>query len=86
MTREAQEVLRTKSHMQDLQFRLDMVANNAKSKGSKKAIGSTMPFAVVAKREARKQAKINKRQFGDFRSNDTGKSLTYLKDGEYLPR
>lgn len=86
MTREAQETLNNKSHIQDLQFRLDMVANNAKSKGSRKAIGSTMPFAVVAKREARRQAKLNTRQFGDFRSNVTGKSLTYLKDGEYVDR
>lgn len=86
MTREAREVLSNKSHIQDLQFRLDRVANNAKGKGSRQAIGSTMPYAVVAKREAKKQAKLIRRQFGDFTSSVTGKSLTYLKDGEYLPR
>ena len=73
-----------KQHMQDLQFRLDMVASNAN--GKKQQIGSTMPYAVVAKRKARRQAKLNTRQFGDFKSSVTGKSLTYLKDGEYLPR
>ena len=73
-----------KQHMQDLQFRLDMVANNAKSK--KQQIGSTMPYAVVAKRETKRQAKAKVRQFGSFRSSATGKSLTYLKNGEYLPR
>ena len=72
------------SHIQDLQFRLDMVANNANNK--KQQIGSTMPYAVVAKREARRQAKLKDRQFGSFRSSVTGTSLTYLKDGEYLPR
>ena len=72
------------SHIKDLQFKLDMVANNANNK--KQQIGSTMPYAVVANREAKKQAKLKRRQFGDFRSSVTGKSLTYLKDGEYLPR
>ena len=71
-------------HIKVLQFRLDMVANNANNK--KQQIGSTMPYAVVAKRKARRQAKLNTRQFGDFKSSATGKSLTYLKDGEYLPR
>ena len=84
MTKEAQELLTNKSHIQDLQFRLNMVANNAN--GKKRQIGSTMPYAVVAKREAGRQAKLNERQFGSFRSSVTGKSLTYLKDGEYLPR
>ena len=86
MTREAQEVLNNKSHIQDLQFRLDRVASRAKPKGLKVQIGSTMPYAVVAKREARKQARLRRRQFGDFTSSVTGKSLTYLKDGEYLQR
>ena len=45
-----------------------------------------MPYAVVANREAKKQAKLKRRQFGSFKSSVTGKSLTYLKDGEYLPR
>ena len=71
-------------HIKVLQFRLDMVANNANNK--KQQIGSTMPYAVIAKREARRQAKLNEKQFGSFRSSVTGKSLTYLKDGEYLPR
>lgn len=78
------EANRNKEHIQDLQFRLDMVANNANNK--KKRIGSTMPYAVVANREAKKQARLKRRQFGDFKSTVTGKSLTYLKDGEYLPR
>ena len=81
-----QEKLVNKQHIKDLQSRLDNVASNAKPKGKKVQIGSTMPYAVVAKREARKQAKLRKRQFGSFRSSVTGKSLTYLKDGEYLPR
>ena len=72
------------SHIQDLQFRLDIVARNAD--GKKYQIGSTMPYAVVANRKAKKQAKLKRRQFGDFKSSVTGRSLTYLKDGEYLPR
>lgn len=88
MTNDARRDLKQKqvneSNIQDLQFRLDMVANNAN--GKKQQIGSTMPYAVVAKREAKKQAKLRRRQFGDFTSSVTGKSLTYLKDGEYLPR
>ena len=86
MTKEAQEVLTNKQHINDLQFRLDIVGSNAKPKGQKVRIGSTMPYAVVAKREARKQAKLRERQFGSFRSTVGHKSLTYLKDGEYLPR
>ena len=73
-----------KSHVDDLQFRLDMVARNAN--GKKKQIGSTINCAVFTKREARIQARLNTRQFGDFKSSVTGKSLTYLKNGEYLPR
>lgn len=84
MRNEKQEKLTNDQHIKDLQFRLDMVANNANNK--KKRIGSTMPYAVVASREAKKQAKLKRRQFGDFKSTVTGKSLSYLKDGEYLPR
>ena len=73
-------------HMQDLQFRLDMVAGNAKAKGDRQPIGSTMPYAVIHKREAKRQHILKRRQFGDFKSSVTGKSLTYLEDGEYLPR
>lgn len=73
-----------KQHIIVLQFRLDMVARNAN--GKKQQIGSTMPYAVVAKREAKREARLKDRQFGSFRSSVTGKSLTYLKDGEYLPR
>ena len=80
------EANRNKEHISDLQFRLDIVASKAKTKGSKLRIGSTMPYAIVANREAKKQARLNKRQFGSFKSSVTGKSLTYLKDGEYLPR
>ena len=81
-----QEKLVNEQHINDLQFRLDIVASRAKLKGSKLRIGSTMPYAVVANREAKKQAKLKRRQFGDFKRTVTGKSLTYLKDGEYLPR
>ena len=81
-----QEKLVNDQHINDLQFRLDIVASRAKTKGSKLRIGSTMPYAVVANREAKKQAKLKDRQFGSFKSSVTGKSLTYLKDGEYLPR
>lgn len=84
MRNEKQEKLTNDQHIKDLQFRLDMVANNANNK--KKRISSTMPYAVVANREAKKQAKLKRRQFGDFKSTVTGKSLSYLKDGEYLPR
>ena len=78
------EKLVNEQHINDLQFRLDTVANNAD--GKKRQIGSTMQYAVVANREAKRQAKLKRRQFGDFKSSVTGKSLTYLKDGEYLPR
>lgn len=84
--KEVAEKLANKQHVNDLQFRLDIVASRAKERGQKVRIGSTMPYAVVAKREARKQAKLRERQFGSFVSTVTGKSLTYLKDGEYLPR
>jgi hypothetical protein len=84
--RRLSEILANRQHINDLQFRLDIVASNAKPRGQKVRIGSTMPYAVVAKREAKKQAKLRERQFGSFRSTVTGKSLTYLKDGEYLPR
>lgn len=79
-----QEKLVNDKHINDLQFRLDMVAKNAD--GKKYQIGSTMPYAVVANREAKEQARLIKRQFSSFKSSVTGKSLTYLKDGEYLPR
>ena len=81
-----QEKLVNDQHINDLQFRLDIVASKAKTKGLKLRIGSTMPYAVVENREAKKQAKLKRRQFGDFTSSVTRKSLTYLKDGEYLPR
>ena len=80
------EKLDNKQHVNDLQFRLDIVASNAKPRGQKVQIDSTMPYAVIAKREAKKQAKLKERQFGSFKSSVNGKSLTYLKDGEYLPR
>lgn len=86
MRNEKQEKLTNDQHIKDLQFRLDIVASKAKIKGSKLRIGLTMPYAIVASKEARKQAELKRRQFGDFRSSVTGKSLTYLKDGEYLPR
>lgn len=84
--KEVTDKLANEQHINDLQFRLDIVASNAKPRGQKVQIGSTMPYAVVAKREDRKQAKLRERQFGSFVSTVTGKSLTYLKDGEYLQR
>ena len=53
--------LANKQHINDLQFRLDMVASNAKPRGQRVRISSTMPYAGVAKREARKQAKLRER-------------------------
>lgn len=55
--RKENEVLANKQHINDLQFRLDIAASNAKSK--KVRIGSTMPYAVVAKRQARIDKKID---------------------------
>lgn len=73
-------------HMQDLQFRLDMVAGNAKAKGDKKPIGSTLPFNVQAKRQAKLDAKSRDNQFKGYRSLTTGQSESYLKNGMYLPK
>lgn len=84
MRNKKQEKLANDQHIKDLQSRLDMVARNASAK--KRQIRSTMPYDVVANREAKRQDKLNKEQFGSLRSSVTGKSLTYLKDGEYLPR
>ena len=73
-------------HMQDLQFRLDMVAGNAKAKGARQSIGSTMPFTVLAKRQAKLDAKSRDNQFKGYRSLTTGQSESYLKNGMYLPK
>ena len=75
-----------KQHMQDLQFRLDMVAGNAKVKGAKKSIGSTMLYTVLAKRQATLDAKNRDNQFKGYRSLTTGQSESYLKNGMYLPK
>ena len=75
-----------KQHMQDLQFRLDMVAGNAKAKGAKKSIGSTMLYTVLAKRQATLDAKSRDNQFKGYRSLTTGQSESYLKNGMYLPK
>ena len=73
-------------HMQDLQFRLDMIAGNAKAKGAKKSIGSTMLYTVLAKRQATLDAKSRDNQFKGYRSLTTGQSESYLKNGMYLPK
>ena len=73
-------------HMQDLQFRLDMVARNAKAKGARQPIGSTLPFTVLAKRQATLDAKSRDNQFKGYRSLTTGQSESYLKNGMYLPK
>ena len=72
-------------HMQDLQFRLDMVAGNAKAKGARQPIGSTLPFNVEAKRKAKIDARNRDNQFKGYRSLTTGQSESYLKNGTYLP-
>ena len=75
-----------KQHMQDLQFRLDMVAGNAKAKGARQQIGSTLPFNVQAKRQAKLDVKNRDNQFKGYRSLTTGQSESYLKNGMYLPK
>ena len=75
-----------RGHMQDLHFRLDMVAGNAKAKGARKSIGSTLPFDVQAKRQAKLDAKNRDNQFKGYRSLTTGQSESYLKNGMYLPK
>ena len=73
-------------HMRDLQFRLDMVAGNAKAKGARQPIGSTLPFNVQAKRQAALDDKSRDNQFKGYRSLTTGQSESYLKNGMYLPK
>lgn len=75
-----------KQHMQDLHFRLDMVAGNAKAKGARQSIGSTMPYTVLARRQATLDAKSRDNQFKGYRSLTTGQSESYLKNGMYLPK
>ena len=75
-----------KQHMQDLQFRLDMVAGNAKAKGARQPIGSTMLYTVLAKRQATLDARSRDNQFKGYRSLTTGQSESYLKNGMYLPK
>ena len=75
-----------KQHMQDLQFRLDMIAGNAKAKGAKKSIDSTMLYTVLDKRQATLDAKSRDNQFKGYRSLTTGQSESYLKNGMYLPK
>ena len=71
-------------HMQDLQFRLDMVARNAKAKGARQPIGSTMPYTVLAKRQEKLDARSRDNQFKGYRSLTTGQSESYLKNGMYF--
>ena len=73
-------------HMQDLQFRLDMIAGNAKVKGARQSIGSTLPFNVQAKKQEKLDAKSRDNQFKGYRSLTTGQSESYLKNGMYLPK
>ena len=75
-----------RGHMQDLQFRLDMVARNAKAKGARQPIGSTMPYTILAKRQAKLDARNRDNQFKGYRSLTTGQSESYLKNGMYLPK
>lgn len=73
-------------HMQNLQFRLDMVAENAKAKGDRQSIGSTLPFNVHTKRQAKLDGKSRDNQFKGYRSLTTRQSESYLKNGMYLPK
>ena len=73
-------------HIQDLHFRLDMVAGNAKAKGARQPIGSTLPFNIQAKRQEKLDAKSRDNQFKGYRSLTTGQSESYLKNGMYLPK
>ena len=75
-----------KQHMQLIQLRLDMVTSNAKAKGARQPIGSTLPFDVQAKRQAKLDAKSRDNQFKGYRSLTTGQSESYLKNGMYLPK
>ena len=75
-----------KQHMQDIQFRLDMVIGNAKAKGARQPIGSTLPFNVEAKRQAKLDARSRDNQFKGYRSLTTGQSESYLKNDMYLPK
>ena len=75
-----------KRHMQDLQFRLDMAAENAKEKGARQPIGSTMLYTVLDKRQATLDAKNRDNQFKGYRSLITGQSESYLKNGMYLQK
>ena len=75
-----------KKHMQDLQFRLDMVAGNAKAKGARQPIGSTMLYTVLAKRQAILDDKSRDNQFKGYRSLTTRQSESYLKNGMYLQK
>ena len=75
-----------KQHMQDLQFRIDMIAGNAKAKGARQPIGSTLPFNVQAKRQAKLDAKSRDNQFKGYRSLTTRQSESYLKNGMYLQK
>ena len=73
-----------KQHIQDLQFRLDMVAGNAKAKGARQPIGLNLPFNVQDKRQAKLDAKSRDNQFKGYRSLTTGQSESYLKNGMYF--
>ena len=90
MTNDARRDLKqkqvNKQHMRDLQFRLDMIAGNAKAKGARQPIGSTLPFDVQAKRQVKLDAKNRDNQFEGYRSLTTGQSESYLKNGMYLPK
>ena len=84
--RELKQKQANEQHMQDLQFRLDMVVGNAKAKGARQPIGSTLPFNVQAKRQAKLDAKSRDNQFKGYRSLTSGQSESYLKNDMYLPK
>ena len=84
--RDLKQKQENKQHMQDLHFRLDMVAGSAKAKGARQPISSTLPFNVSAKRQAKLDDKNRDNQFKGYRSLTTGQSESYLKNGMYLPK
>ena len=68
MRNKKQEKIANDQHINDLQFRLDMVASRGKPKGFEVQIGSNMPYTV-----------LRRRQFGDFTSSVIGKIFNLFK-------
>lgn len=67
-----------KTHIQDLQDRLDYVARNATYKGNRKPIGSTTPYSEVIKKMARDEVNSIRNQFSGIVMPD-GRDQYYKK-------